>query len=261
MVESDDYYTGRYISVSDAGATMALEPLSPRVTSKVAIEKHLAEGRHRTRVLKALLGIAHALNRDLILPRMLCYCDFMWKEMKACRVGGAETMRLPFECPMDHVLDTPKWFEDRARLTPFLNVSVREANFLLSPRILASTQSSIARVQLQTGLTDQQVVAAMQKYTSTAVIEIEDVVGTFCGFVDAAATRAFERDSQKLLAYHRSPFCYEDGIRAASYSQCCKPRKPGDDYFPCIYGFDDPEPLPSCVSAISSVTSGGAGGS
>ena len=161
----------------------------------------------------------------------------------------------------------------------------------------------------------------MQKYTSTAVIEIEDVVGTFCGFVDAAATRdlerdsqrrlpyvacmhlmracmhhmrgmhashacmhashacmhashacmhashacihtgAFERDSQKLLAYHRSPFCYEDGIRAASYSQCCKPRKPGDDYFPCIYGFDDPEPLPSCVSAISSVTSGGAGGS
>ena len=51
---------------------------------QVAIEKHLAEGRHRTRVLKALLGIAHALNRDLILPRMLCYCDFMWKEMKAC---------------------------------------------------------------------------------------------------------------------------------------------------------------------------------
>ena len=24
---------------------------------------------------------------------MLCYCDFMWKEMRNCRVGGAETMR------------------------------------------------------------------------------------------------------------------------------------------------------------------------
>lgn len=35
---------------------------------------------------------------------MLCYCDYMWKEMKACRVGGAESMRLPFDCPMDHVL-------------------------------------------------------------------------------------------------------------------------------------------------------------
>jgi hypothetical protein len=34
---------------------------------------------------------------------MLCYCDFMWKEMRNCRVGGAETMRLPFDCPMDHV--------------------------------------------------------------------------------------------------------------------------------------------------------------
>jgi hypothetical protein len=31
---------------------------------------------------------------------MLCYCDFMWKEMRNCRVGGAETMRLPFDCPM-----------------------------------------------------------------------------------------------------------------------------------------------------------------
>ena len=37
---------------------------------------------------------------------MLCYCDYMWKEMRACRVGGAESMRLPFDCPMDHVPDT-----------------------------------------------------------------------------------------------------------------------------------------------------------
>ena len=58
-------------------------------------------------MLRALLGIGKALGREVILPRMLCYCDYMWKEMKACRVGGAETMRLPFDCPMDHVLDTP----------------------------------------------------------------------------------------------------------------------------------------------------------
>ena len=63
--------------------------------------------------------------------------------MRACRVGGAETMclpfdsnptpnsnpnpnpnptprRLPFDCPMDHALDTPVWFEN------LLGVEVRE---------------------------------------------------------------------------------------------------------------------------------------
>ena len=55
-----------------------------------------------------MLGIA-ATGRAVILPRMLCYCDYMWRrqELQGC---GAETM-LPFDCPMDHVLDTPRWFE------------------------------------------------------------------------------------------------------------------------------------------------------
>ena len=75
-----------------------------------------------------------------------------------CIHSSVPSVRGSSSCVNAQVLDTPKWFEDRARLTPFLNVSVREANFLLSPRILASTQSSIARVQLQKGLTDQQVI-------------------------------------------------------------------------------------------------------
>ena len=30
--------------------------------------------------------------------------------------------------------------------------------------------------------------------------------------------------------------------------QCCHPRKPGDKFFPCIDGFDPPEPLPTCAA-------------
>ena len=41
------------------------------------------------RVLQALLAIGKLTGRRVILPRMLCYCDFLWKEMKHCRVGGA----------------------------------------------------------------------------------------------------------------------------------------------------------------------------
>ena len=36
---------------------------------------HLAEARHRTRLLRALLGVAKVTGRVLILPRLLCYCD------------------------------------------------------------------------------------------------------------------------------------------------------------------------------------------
>merc|ERR1719217_1147877 len=110
--------------------------MGPDVDSRDAVKKHLAEANHRNRVLRALLGIAKATGRAVILPKMLCYCDFMWKEMKNCRVGGAETMRLPFDCPMDHVLDTSRWFENE------LGVEIREPNFLRNPRVPANVSSS-----------------------------------------------------------------------------------------------------------------------
>ena len=116
-------------------------------------------------MIRALLGIGKALGREVILPRMLCYCDFMWKESRAaaasglpftaihrhahdsqemrnCRVGGAETMRLPFDCPMDHVLNTPSFFGDFHKNgtegRTALGVGVREPNFLLNPRVHAA---------------------------------------------------------------------------------------------------------------------------
>ena len=95
--------------------------------------------RKRAAVLQALLGVGKATGRAVILPRMLCYCDFMWKEMKACRVGGAESMRLPFDCPMDHTLDTPVWFEHS------LGVSVREPNFLDNARVSQQLKASRRR--------------------------------------------------------------------------------------------------------------------
>ena len=54
--------------------------------------------------------------------------------------------------------------------------------------------------------------------------------------------------TRQLLHYKRDPFCYEDNVRPKPppYSQCCRPRKPGDAFFPCLYGFDEPEPLVAC---------------
>ena len=243
LVDDDAYYSGRYVKVADRSANLPLKPLGPTVHSKEAIEYHLAEARHRAKVLRSLLGVAKALGRHVILPRMLCYCDFMWKEMKACRVGGAETMRLPFDCPMDHVLDTPRWFENE------LGVEVREPSFFTNPRVPPNVTGSIAKVELPKGaaMDDAQIVELLKPHEGAAVIEVGDVAGSFCGFRDAKLNDIYRRESERLLSYQRTPFCMMEGSdNAPLFSQCCFPRKPGDKFFPCIHGFDPPEALPKC---------------
>ena len=243
FVDEDEYYAGRFVRVGDSAATLPPSPLPPNVTSLTAINAHLAEARHRSRVLQALLGIGKALGRTVILPRMLCYCDFMWKEMTHCRVGGAFGMRLPFDCPMDHVCDTPRWMEQGVP-----GVTVREQGFLSNPRVPRSVSGSVQRVALRPGMTDADLRRELGA-ESAAVLEVADAVGTFCGFADAGTNRSFAQAVGRLLAYKRTPFCYDDGPgpRAPGYSQCCTPRKPGDPFFPCKYGFDPPEPFPACA--------------
>ena len=109
-------------------------------------------------MLRALLGIAKVTGRALILPRLLCYCDFMWKEMRACRVGGAETMR-----PNPNPNPDPN------------SNQVREPNFLASPRVPAAVLGSRAAVSLPKGLDDLELAAALAPHADVAVLEIEDV--------------------------------------------------------------------------------------
>lgn len=153
-------------------------------------------------------------------------------------------MRLPFECPMDHVLNTPSWFEND------LGVSVRESNFLNSSRVPASVSGSITKVKLPSKPhTDAQIRTALKQYEGAAILEFESVAGAFCGFEDSALDAKFKEESKKLLSYSRTPFCTMEGSNNAPlFSQCCSPRKPGDKFFPCLHGFEPPQPLPACTS-------------
>jgi len=197
-------------------------------------------------VLRSMLGIAKALGRRLVLPRLLCYCDYMWKEMKSCRVGGAESMRLPFDCPMDHVLDTPLFFENS------LGVPIREPDFLTHSRVPPNVTGSIARVQLPAGkpLSDVQLRQQLSAHEGAAIIELEEADDRFCGFVDADAQEAFRTESERVLTYDRVPFCTMEGSdNAPLYSRCCTPWHEGEKFFPCVYGFGKPKPLPQCAGA------------
>lgn len=142
----------------------------------------------------------------------------------------------------DHVLDVPRWFD------PGLDgVGIREDSFLASPRVPASVRRSVVRVSLAKGLTASEVRRQLAPHAGAAVIELSDAVDTFCGFDDdPALDRHFAKQLASLLHYRRLPLCYEDGVRVPGYSQCCTPRKPGDPFFPCVQGFEPPEPLPVC---------------
>ncbi len=259
LVDEPGYYAGRYLSVSASGATLPHVAMDVNVDSRVAVKQHLSEHAHRIELLRAMLGIAKALGRELILPPMLCYCDFMWKEMRNCRVGGAESMRLPFECPMDHVLNTPAWFSKgvpggapgASLETTSIGVAIREPNFLQSPKLPKSVSSNVTKVSLPGfgALSAKQIIAALAPFVSAPVIELSDAFHRFCGFSeDKTEHDAFLVETAQLLTYRRTPFCMMEGSNNAPlFSQCCSPRKPGDKFFPCVNGFDPPAPLPQCA--------------
>jgi hypothetical protein len=156
---------------------------------------------------------------------------------------------------MDHVLNTPSFFGEfvDGQETPNpLGVGVREPAFLSNPRVPAATKNSTAAVSLSnhSGLTDSQIKQLLAPYASAGVIILDDAVGAFCGFDDPEIHKRFVELTGEMLHYHRTPFCTMEGSDDAPlFSQCCSPRKPGDKFFPCVYGFDPPDPLPACAAA------------
>ena len=71
--------------------------------------------------VRIAMAWASALNRTLVLPELWCGADRWWAP-HAGRIPGA-ALRLPFQCPLDHVLDleqcallssmTNAWGQDR----------------------------------------------------------------------------------------------------------------------------------------------------
>lgn len=96
--------------------------------------------------IRNALVLSILTNRTLILPQMWCYCDNMWANLNSCRTPGAESMHLPFSCPMDHIFNPQGWFDDA-------NISFREPFFLENPRVPHAVRESVAYVRVSSGKT------------------------------------------------------------------------------------------------------------
>jgi hypothetical protein len=60
-----------------------------------------------------------------------------------------------------------------------------------------------------------QVKELLKQYESAHIIEIDDAINAFCGFVDHDTNSRFLAETQALLHYRRTPFCMMEGSNNA----------------------------------------------
>ena len=217
---------GKYLVVSDEGSQVDFSGESPggeeigsdRNAYRTAIDRHLREDKLRRTTIRNALALARALNRILVLPEARCYCDKIWNNLNACRAPGAESFKLPYACPMDHIYDLPSWFNPGMP-------DFREPGFLDDPRVPDAIKASVGRVvvdrdgdtragkpgwdvndakvvKLRHGFTVPDAKLALKSLEEKRVIEVDFLgnEGTFCGFGDDAKNKEFDSIVVKPLS-------------------------------------------------------------
>ena len=62
------------------------------------------------------------------------------------------------------------------------------------------------------------------------------------------ATAVTGTSNRHAVALPEARHAHDRACFGNDFFVCCSPRKPGDKFFPCIHGFDDPDPLPACAA-------------
>ncbi len=102
-------------------------------------------------------GAALALDRTVVLPKLLCHCVRTWFAVSSCRFQGDFTTRLPYTCIGDHVWALDVLYAGNNSVGPH-KLSVREHSFLDNPSYPADLK--VRGLQGSTGSVPQGVHAA-----------------------------------------------------------------------------------------------------
>lgn len=205
-----EYYTGeRYVSVELSRVPSATWADFEKKNASEMKAYHYRGLDTQLEPVWPAMSIAAVFNRTIIVPRLACYCDRYWTDLDKCRVPGAFQERIPFQCPMDHVLD-PFFMVDAASTHV---VRWRESSFLDNPRCPATVKRSrltiyttkpvkagapvkpIERYIVQEGgavvmlpgnLSQAALKEVMQPYSNYQVWHFKDAAALFGGFDDKA---------------------------------------------------------------------------
>uniref|UniRef100_A0A061QQR3 Glycosyltransferase n=1 Tax=Tetraselmis sp. GSL018 TaxID=582737 RepID=A0A061QQR3_9CHLO len=97
------YFQGRFISADLASP--ATPPGWDSMNTDQRIDFHKQSMARQLKELRELLQLAVALDRIVVMPRLICFCDRYWAPVEGCRIPGAFATALPFTCPLDHILE------------------------------------------------------------------------------------------------------------------------------------------------------------
>ena len=222
------------------------------------LQGHLELVRRHLLALRDALALASILNRTLVLPALPCLCD---RSEGPSIIPGctfeASDLKLPFFCPLAHIVDLPRFLAMRPRASggyTMPGIELRESAFLRNPRTHASVVRGEARVHVARdathaaalrasgelavpeGSSDAQLRAGLGAHTATR-LHLESAEGIFGGWTDEVS----QRDFDGLIGRHLS-----------GGSWCCSSwYKPSGSF---DWSFPAPTPLlrDGCGAAASS---------
>mmetsp|Transcript_24634 Transcript_24634/g.80370 ORF Transcript_24634/g.80370 Transcript_24634/m.80370 type:complete len:584 (-) Transcript_24634:721-2472(-) len=226
---------------------------SPRLKAHLElVDRHIA-------ALRNAIGIARALGRQLVMPRMACLCERAESPaalLPGCTLEGASTP-VPHVCPLESVYDVARveriWQKGYLQLRPwtFLNSSIHKPPAGALPFTPADTTAvrwlaeapphgrpppqGPRQVWLEKGLSAEQLLQAVSAAgaSDARVMHLESAEGVFGGFESAAESKLFkEAISGDLLGGWSATWC------------CTSWNKPAG-----TFKFKRPVPLPSGVEA------------
>ena len=112
----------------------------PALFEPRTVENHFRLINAQLSQFRTAWALSRALNRTLVMPRLLCGFDRAWFPHDGRFPGSDELFTLPFACPADHVFDLEAWQR--------LGVlgQLRESSLMDNPRMPVSVKHSVATV-------------------------------------------------------------------------------------------------------------------
>lgn len=172
-------------------------------------EGHFDLVNHQIAQIRDAMALAQALNRTLVLPRMVCGWDRWW----APHMGTIphSSLQNPYVCPADHVFDLEQWMRKRSVEEFGPDIPFREYSVLSNPRMLEAVKASkvtvdvcvgstascegegTSLVKLREAVTDAAAVEMFRPLRDVKVLEFSSMLGVFRGWADEADKNKFHR--------------------------------------------------------------------